>query len=365
MAVNIKQNVAQQIAEAIKEVCNHDINFIKTNGFIFASTNKRRIGDFHEIGRQVAQSGKTIEVTSDDSYRGTKKGVNIPFTYKGEIAAVIGISGSPNEVRKFAYFAQKITRLFLQEHEINMYEHIQKNQLNQVVRSIINHDFESPEYINEFLEKYNASLDKEYRTILVKMDSGHMSSDLSSIEQAISRTFQATESPLFAFNYPNEYVLFLEPEVLENKFIYFKNLVTEYKPFLKIGFGHTFPLDHQDSSYRTAKIAINSLSDNEFIADFDSLNLELLFAELHSDVKNFYIQKTVASLSAKEKELLKTYFSNDMSLKKTCDQLFLHKNTLQYQLDRIWKKTGYNPRKFKDTAVLYVGLILLSNMEGN
>ena len=65
--------------------------------------------------------------------------------------------------------------------------------------------------------------------------------------------------------------------------------------------------------------------------------------------------------SEKEQKLLKTYFANNMSLKETAKQLYLHKNTLQYQLDKIWKTTGYNPRNFKDATVLYVGLKLLIN----
>ena len=66
-------------------------------------------------------------------------------------------------------------------------------------------------------------------------------------------------------------------------------------------------------------------------------------------------------LTEKEEKLLKTYFANNMSLKETAEQLYLHKNTLQYQLDKIWKTTGYNPRNFKDATVLYVGLKLLTN----
>ena len=62
MVVNIKQEIAQQIVEAVKDVCLHDINFIDAKGKIFASTNPRRIGEFHEVGRQVILSGKTIEV---------------------------------------------------------------------------------------------------------------------------------------------------------------------------------------------------------------------------------------------------------------------------------------------------------------
>ena len=112
MALSIKQDVAQQIVEAVKDVCAHDINFIDSKGIIFASTNKKRIGDFHEIGLQVIKTGKTIEVDTDEGYFGTQKGVNIPFIDKGDVSAVIGISGEPKEVRKYAYLAQKSLRCF-------------------------------------------------------------------------------------------------------------------------------------------------------------------------------------------------------------------------------------------------------------
>ena len=71
------------------------------------------------------------------------------------------------------------------------------------------------------------------------------------------------------------------------------------------------------------------------------------------------MEKTLNKLNDREIDILKTYFSTNMSLKDTSDQLFLHKNTLQYQLDRIAQKTGYNPRVFKDATVLYIGLKIL------
>ncbi|MFR2837269.1 MAG: helix-turn-helix domain-containing protein [[Clostridium] nexile] len=47
-----------------------------------------------------------------------------------------------------------------------------------------------------------------------------------------------------------------------------------------------------------------------------------------------------------------------MSLQSTCQKLFIHKNTLQNRLDRIYEKSGYNPRKFRDAALLYLALKL-------
>ena len=84
-----------------------------------------------------------------------------------------------------------------------------------------------------------------------------------------------------------------------------------------------------------------------------------MLGNISADTKRHYLEKTIAKLSEKELELLETYFSHDMSLKDTCEELYLHKNTLQYKLDKIHKTTGYNPRNFKNAAVLYIGLKLL------
>ena len=361
MALSIKQEIAQQIVEAVKDVCAHDINFINSKGIIFASTNKKRIGDFHEIGLRVLKTGQTIEVETNDSFFGTQKGVNIPFAYKGDVSAVIGISGTPEEVRKYAYLAQKITTLILREHELEVYEQTKKTQLNHVIRSIIFHEYINPNYLKSFFSKYHTSLDTRYQTVIVKLDSRYNPSNLSMIEQYIYQAFEATGSSLYTFNYSNEYILFLETDRLSKCLYIFEQLGKKHAPLLRIGVGHSAPLSHQHLSYRSAKTAVNSLFASESLAVFDHLDLEILLGNLSDDTKNFYLEKTMSKLTQKDLRLLQTYFSTNMSLKDTADQLYLHKNTLQYQLDRIGKTTGYNPRSFKDAALLYIGLKLMAN----
>lgn len=358
MAFSIRQDVAQQIVEAVKDVCSHDINFINSKGIIFASTNAKRIGDFHEIGLKVIKTGETIEVNTSEDFMGTKPGVNIPFSYKGETCAVIGISGNPDEVRKYAYLAQKFTNLLLREHELELHEHTKKTQLTHVIRSIIFHDYINADYLRNFLNKYGTSLDTNYRTITVRLDSRYNPSNLSMIEHYIYHAFEITGSPLFTFIYPNEYILFLEADKFKQCLYIFKNLGEKHTPMLRIGIGNEAPLLHQHISYQSAKIAVNSLFSNESLAIFDSLDLEILLGNIPEDIQNFFLEKTAAKLTEKDIKILKTYFSTNMSLKDTADQLYLHKNTLQYKLERIWKTTGYNPRNFKDATVLYVALKL-------
>ena len=359
MALSIKQDVAQQIVEAVKDVCAHDINFIDSKGIIFASTNKKRIGDFHEIGLQVIKTGETIEVDTDEGYFGTQKGVNIPFIDKGDVSAVIGISGEPKEVRKYAYLAQKITTLLLREHELNTLEHNQKTQLNHIMRALMDHSYINPEYLKAFIKKYNTTLDTHYQTILVKLDTRYNPSNLAMIEQYIYQAFELTGSKLYTFNYSNEYILFLESKKVKQWLYLFEQLSKKHAPLLKVGIGYSNPLSHQHLSYQSAKLSINCLLSNEYMAIFDNLDISILLGNISADTKRHYLDKTISKLSEKELELLETYFFHDMSLKATCEELYLHKNTLQYKLDKIHKTTGYNPRNFKNAVVLYIGLKLL------
>lgn len=359
MTFSIKQDVAQQIVEAVKDVCSHDINFINSKGIIFASTDTQRIGDFHEIGLKVIKTGETIEVNATKGFMGTKPGVNIPFTYKGETCAVIGISGDPEEVRKYAYLAQKFTDLLLREQELDLHEHTQKTQLTHVIRALIFHEYINADYLRNFLKKYATNLDTDYRTVTVRLDSRYNPLNLSMIENYIYHAFEMTGSLLFTFIYPNEYILLLEAAKLHKYFYLFENLGKKHAPLLKIGIGNIAPLSHQHISYQSSKIAVNSLFSNESLAIFDSLDLEIVLGNIPKDVKHFFLEKTAAKLSEKDVKLLKTYFSTSMSLKDTAEQLYLHKNTLQYQLEKIWKSTGYNPRNFKDATVLYIALKLL------
>lgn len=79
-------------------------------------------------------------------------------------------------------------------------------------------------------------------------------------------------------------------------------------------------------------------------------------ASVNSRNKKAFLEKTLDKLSSEDLELLRIYFSCDMSLKKNCEETFLHKNTIQYRLNQIHKKSGYNPREFQDAVRLYLAL---------
>jgi carbohydrate diacid regulator len=55
-------------------------------------------------------------------------------------------------------------------------------------------------------------------------------------------------------------------------------------------------------------------------------------------------------------ELLRVFYDENGSLKLASAKLFIHKNTLQYKLNKLFETTGYDPRKMSDAALFTLAI---------
>jgi carbohydrate diacid regulator len=358
MAHMIRKETAQQIVTSIKSICGCDVNYINEDGIIFASTDEKRLGTFHEIGMQVIRQKQTIEVASDNSFFGTHKGVNLPIVYQNEAIAVIGITGEPDKVRKYAQLARRITLLILREQAMDAKDYDERSQLHYVIRALVFHTKVNQEFLDGILDSYHIPVQTDFRTIILQVDRHNAAEALYSLDGNVTQVFQQIGSKLYCFNYPNEYILLIEEKRFQQWHYLFQQLADENRTYMKISIGSRETLYHQYRSYETAQLALKSLNQSHNIAVYDELDLTLLLASVPGEVRISFLKKVISKLDKNDCTLLSAYFEHDASLKKTCDVLYLHKNTLQYRLDRIWKLTGYNPRSFQDAVILYLGLRL-------
>ena len=206
----INKKTAQQIVDTVKDVCGHNINFINENGMIIASTDLTRIGTFHEGGKQVIKTGIPLEVYEDNSLSGTQKGVNIPVAHNGILTAVIGISGEPDEVRSYAYLAEKITRLLIREQELNDASRTQTEKKTYLIQTLLNGNIENPEYIQKMLQEFHLNAKKPKRVLLLQVCSHEGRSGISTVESAIHHLFERIPDSVFCFQYPNEFAAIID-----------------------------------------------------------------------------------------------------------------------------------------------------------
>ena len=356
MQIKIDQSLAMQIVNTVKDVCGQDINFIDQSGIIFASTNPKRIGTFHEIGQKAAVTGNTIEVSSDNSFYGIQKGINLPVYHNQSLLAVIGITGEPDTVRKYAHLAERITNLLVREQELNMISRNQNDKRQYIIDSLIQGSSDiNMDYLHSLLKEFSIDIKTPKRLILIQVNTRYNMANLSLLEQKVTQMFSMFPLPLYAFHYPNEYMAVADTELFEKNLFILKQFAADNKVLLKIAVGKSTSIYQLSDSYSSARTALKSINDStEDFVMFDNLMLEIILSGLGEQEKKEFLSRTIASLTEEELKIITTYFEQDMSLRDTSEQLFLHKNTLQYKLNHIYKKTGLNPRKFKDAVLLYL-----------
>ena len=70
--------------------------------------------------------------------------------------------------------------------------------------------------------------------------------------------------------------------------------------------------------------------------------------------RQFFNDQTEKNLGAETLETAEKFLESDLNMSDTARQLFIHRNTLTYRLDKIRKETGLDLRKFNDAVVYRV-----------
>jgi len=84
---------------------------------------------------------------------------------------------------------------------------------------------------------------------------------------------------------------------------------------------------------------------------------QLLYHYLLQDHESFaarlrLTETTHQALDATARELLEALFAHTLNVSHTAKALFMHRNTLNYRLDRLYEATGYDARQFHDASLL-------------
>jgi carbohydrate diacid regulator len=99
------------------------------------------------------------------------------------------------------------------------------------------------------------------------------------------------------------------------------------------------------------------------IIDFNTLGLGRLIYELPIDLCEMFIKEVFNDNSYNEldTETIRTivkFFENNLNISETSRQLYIHRNTLVYRLDKIQKLTGLDLRNFDDAIIFKISMMV-------
>ncbi|MGL5315404.1 MAG: CdaR family transcriptional regulator [Peptostreptococcaceae bacterium] len=357
----ISNNLAQEIVDAVKVIVGKNINFIDTKGIIIASTDKTRIGSFNGAGYNAVTSGEVTVVDTEDKYEKSRLGISYPILVKNKPVGAIGITGDPDEVYKFGFMITKITEIFITENNINNRYKSKENLKDYIIKNII-YKQEIEKDIRGYLMDFDIYINDDLSIILINIDElPDTSINLNELENEIINFLDINKIRIYTYMYPNKFIGILTKDVykrIEKQYLeYFKN------SNITCGVGKLTRVANLSKSYEQAKLTLDySKKHNKKITLANDVSLEIMISSINEQEKIEYINDNLYKLDKEEIELLNIYYENNMSLKLTSECLYIHKNTLQYRLERIKEKTGLNPRNFKDSAKLYMAMLLKAIM---
>ena len=124
-------------------------------------------------------------------------------------------------------------------------------------------------------------------------------------------------------------------------------------------------------SYKEAKMALDVgkiFFDERDVIAYSALGIGRLIYQLPIPLCKMFIKEIFGGKSPDEfdEETLTTihkFFGNRLNVSETSRQLFIHRNTLVYRLDKLQKSTGLDLRVFEDAITFKIALMVVKYMK--
>jgi carbohydrate diacid regulator len=128
----------QQIAYEISSIVKQHVNIMDENGYIIASTDPKRIGDFHAGAKKIIDEHlDEFYVKKEDETSSTRAGLNLPININENIIGVVGITGEYEQVYNYGQIVRKMTEILVRESYAQNQERLDKKIENRFLEDWI------------------------------------------------------------------------------------------------------------------------------------------------------------------------------------------------------------------------------------
>ncbi len=376
--MQLSRHSAQQIVAEIGQLVKQNINLVDKTGHIIASTDPKRIGNFHEGAyRIITEHLPELYITPEAQTPLVRWGVNLPLELDGEVVGVIGITGSYEEVFPYGQIVKKMTQILIRERR-----ELDRQRLDDRVRSRFLEDWvlgTGPSN-RQTLSDRGFALGIDIRTprrvlVLSMRNTTNYSGTLKGqflidqVEETVAYCVKSRPDSMILRNASRQILLLPRRGGELDELI--RQILTTVSQ--KHGVSMIAGLDGGAADIHTAYLQANrawriASHRKDGLVRYEDLGAELILDDIPLSRKAEYLRKIFPGKSAEgireASVLLEAYFTSEGALSAAAEQLFIHKNTLQYRLRRLAEETGLDVRKPGDAPALYLAMLFFWDMEG-
>ncbi|MEG0693526.1 MAG: sugar diacid recognition domain-containing protein, partial [Oscillospiraceae bacterium] len=323
-----------------------------------------------------------LVIQGEHEYIGSKAGINLPVVIQDEIVGVVGVTGPYLQVVKYGQIIKKMTEILLRDHSYREQKELDDNIRSRFINEWLCVDIRN---INPALATRGLSLGIDItieRRIMVMTVFASDESDIMKTQKIfdhagkiISRimsedknnvVLKSTTNIICAVSANNDRGM----RQLANRI---KNEV-EKSNNVKLAIGIDSQINHYTfihTAYLKATKALQAClrTQEKEIRFYDNINMEIFSSEIPEMVKEEYIRKIFKGYTAMEIAqwiiILETFYKEEGSITATAQKLFIHKNTLQYKLKKLYEQTGYDPRSIHYSSLYYNAIYFYRDIQKN
>lgn len=368
--------LAQQIVQRTMAILSHNINVMNSNGIIIGSGQTERLGQRHEGAILTISQNRITEVDegSERHLQGVKPGVNLPLRQDGQVIGVIGITGKPDEVRQYGELVRMAAEMMLEQSLLQRDIERDSRLSEELVLQLIEPNRQDTASLQHAARRLGIDLDLPRVAVVIHMHpQANQDNTYDRLQHFHGWLNEAGHDYLAARNGLHEFILLCPALDAQQRWQAERFIPPLEKQLwqwqhdsgirISAAVGHYFAQpDGIALSYLTAHATLQkSPEPRPLLQSFDAKRLPVLLSSLASGWQAALLNAPLIRLDKHDRSgtlrlTLETWFAHDLHLAPTAAALSVHRNTLDYRLQRIADLTRLDLSRLEDRVQLYIAL---------
>jgi len=360
----------QKIVEEVGNTIQKDVNIMDETGNIIASTDENRIGILH-IGAVELLKNHQDELIIEQDERGVRKGINLPLCIENKVIGVVGITGAVEDVRMLGVVIKKMTEILILDWcKSSQRQAVEAMKRGFLIDLLFGGDDKKIELAGEMLQ-IDVNTPGIISVMQIDVEEENEEKRQPIFEEITSRIKKGIEinRQQLSVSMGVRVVSIHNAENQDQaaRLICQIKKETELRYPCKIycGIGGTGEgKEGLKKSYREADMACGmaKIEKADRVKIYRETDLSMLMIHISQKKREAFVNEIFKNCDAYHRkeimQCLKCYINNNGSISKISEELYIHKNTLQYRLAKIKTLTGYDPRILKEAVPLAIALYL-------
>ncbi|MFK9094592.1 CdaR family transcriptional regulator [Bacillus salipaludis] len=396
MEMKILEHIAQDIIEKTSEILQYPISITDNEGIIIGSTDKSRIGIFHQPSLEVIKKNVIVDCKNEIEKK-ILPGVSAPLKFNHKVIGVLGIVGEPREVEKYVQLVKNQVEMMCHEAFRKEMVELKEKMVEMFVYQLIHFTENGDDRNGQILQSAKLlEFDIHTNRVCLLIDIKNFSETLSTktttddlfgsfplqyfqreVLSFLQLIFQENKDDIISFlslerfivikslPYPRSYTVLLES--LDEKLQKINNfLAAKYRVSACMAAGDvSSSLSGIAESYHNAgkAMTIGMRFDPDTLIHLYN-ERETLFRLLPKELTTNYqdkLLKLIAPLTQQDNyDILASTFIGfckyNMNLSEASRNMYIHRNTIIYRLEKISEITSLQTSSFEHCMLLYTAI---------